>query len=55
MQGHHTREQTKTTGATERRLLQAFKRDKELNAALGVLERKLGIPEQETVVRICYG
>ncbi|KAE8424034.1 helicase, partial [Vibrio cholerae] len=22
--------------------------------ALGVFERKLGIPEQETVIRICY-
>ncbi|MBU5694197.1 helicase, partial [Vibrio cholerae] len=25
-----------------------------LSAALGVFERKLGIPEQETVIRICY-
>ncbi|WP_368734840.1 hypothetical protein, partial [Klebsiella variicola] len=54
MQGHHTREDAKTTEATEQRLLQVFKRDKELSAALGVFERKLGIPEQETVIRICY-
>nr|WP_159308296.1 helicase [Klebsiella pneumoniae] len=54
MQGHHTREDAKPTEATEQRLLQVFKRDKELSAALGVFERKLGIPEQETVIRICY-
>lgn len=35
MQGHHTREDAKTTEATEQRLLQVFKRDKELSAALG--------------------
>ncbi len=55
MREHHTRERTKTTEATEQRLLEAFKKDEELSSALGILERKLGIPEQETVIRICYG
>ncbi len=54
MQGQHTREAAKTPEATEQRVLQGFKRDKELSAALGVFERKLGIPEQETGIRICY-
>ncbi|PNP28021.1 helicase [Vibrio cholerae] len=53
MQGHHTREDAKTR-SNRATVATVFKRDKELSAALGVFERKLGIPEQETVIRICY-